>query len=99
MSKSIHSELLSVIEETGDAYRTFSDYHHANTDFAEFAGMSLPQFKQALRTPDLTEEDLQSLLRRGMSRHRTSGVPEKGWSAFMASYVTTAVNQKAFEIV
>lgn len=99
MDKTMHSALRSVIEETGDAYRTFYSHHNANTDFAEFAGMSLPQFKQAMQTPDLTNEDLQSLLRRGMSTHRSSGAPENGWSAFMASYVTKAVNERVQQTV
>lgn len=98
MNTSKHIALRSVIEETEDAYRTFSDYHQANADFAEFAGMALTQFKQAMQTPDLTNEDLQSVLRRGMTNHRASGASESGWSAFMASYVTRAMNDKAFEI-
>lgn len=99
MDNVMHVALRSVIEETGDAYRHFSDYHTANTDFAEFAGMAISQFKTALGNPDLTREDLQLMLRRGMLTHRTSGGSEQGWSAFMTKYVTGAVNDGAFEPV
>lgn len=99
MDHSVHSAVVTVLEETGSAYRSFSDFNSANTDFAEFAGMALAQFKTALRRPELTREDLQSMLRRGMVSHRTgAGIEtgeggQRGWATFMASYVTQAANE------
>lgn len=98
MDNTMHKALRSVIEETDEAYRSYFDYNTPNTDFAEFAGLALTQFKSAMRSPDLTSEDLQQLLRSGMSNHRSSGGTDKGWSSFMASYVTRAVNAQTHEL-
>lgn len=85
-------KLRTLIEETNEAFQSLTDHQNLNADFAEFAGMALPRFKQVLSKPDLTHEDLQTLLRQGMKTHRGSGEPLDRWSVFMADYVTKAVN-------
>ena len=88
---SMHSEVLHNIEETSAAYHSFSQHDYTNSDYADFAAMALSQFKNALRDPGLTREQLEKILRKGMKKHRALD-PESSWSAFMASYVTRAIN-------
>lgn len=83
--------LRNVIEETDWAYRSVLQHEYMNSDYADFAGMALGQFKDALCDPDLTREELEKMLRKGMSRHRKSA-PDSCWTTFMAGYVAQASN-------
>ncbi len=89
----IRRDVKFVIDETSAAYETFSAHDYMNADFADFAGMALGQFKDALRRPELTRADLEALLRSGMKRHRGRAA-ETDWSTFMASYIATAATNQ-----
>lgn len=78
--------LRHVIEETSWAYRAFLRHEYMNSDYADFAGMALEEFKGALQAPDLTREDLEMFLRKGMKKHRRSA-PDSCWTTFMSRYV------------
>ncbi|MCB1680312.1 MAG: hypothetical protein H6858_06970 [Rhodospirillales bacterium] len=91
LDDSIHREVLHIIEETSAAYHSFSRHDYTNSDYADFAAMALSQFKNALRDPALTREQLEKILRKGMKKHRSMD-PDSSWSIFMASYVTRASN-------
>lgn len=88
---SIQREVLHIIEETSAAYHAYSTHDYTNADYADFAAMALTQFKSALRDPALTREQLEKILRKGMSKHKVMD-PSANWSGFMASYVTRATN-------
>ena len=83
-NESITREVLHIIEETSAAYHSFSLHDYTNADYAEFAGMAIAQFKNALRDPALTREQLEKILRKGMKKHRVMD-PSSNWSGFMAS--------------
>lgn len=92
---SLEKKVKSVLEETNAAYDICS-YAHLNADYAEFASMSLIEFKDALRNPDLTARQLRRALRDGDSEHRQVS-PKSCWATFMASYVSKAVNRNGYK--
>ncbi|MCL4678777.1 MAG: hypothetical protein KJ017_09325 [Alphaproteobacteria bacterium] len=89
--EAIQREVLDIIEETSAAYHDFSMHGYTNADYADFAAMALSQFKNALRDPALTREQLEQILRKGMKKHKIMD-PSANWSGFLASYVTRATN-------
>lgn len=93
MDYSIHARIKRLLEETNDAYGLCASTH-MNADFAEFASMSLSDFKRALRDPDLTARRLRRMLRDGCERHK-SLAPKSCWSTFMAAYVSSEVSNDA----
>jgi len=77
-----------LLEETNDA---FAFCGGVNTDYAEFAALSIQDFKRVLRDPMLTRTRLVSLLRQGM-RENAQTYGAQSWSGLMAQYVTRSVN-------
>ena len=77
-----------LIHETNEAFLACSG--SMNTDYAEFAGMALPQFRRELRDPSLTRRQLVSMLRRGMAKSDTNN--KARWSALMARQLKKACN-------
>ena len=90
MSESIHLRIKTLLEETNDAYN-ISAGAHLNCDYADFALMSLPEFKTALNHSGLTGQELQRVLRKGYTRHRQLA-PKACWATFMARYVAINAN-------
>ena len=80
-----------VIEELDTAYHTFSDYNHVNTDYPGFARMAVGKFRHALHDPELTREDLEVLLRKGIKKYRAHS-SEVTWTSFVASYMAQSSN-------
>ena len=86
-----------VIEEIDTAYHEFSNYHNMNADYPDFARMAVGQFRTAMRNPELTREDLESLLRKGLSKYKDK-CPDPNhcvigsWSGFVASYMAKTSN-------
>ncbi|MCK6417754.1 MAG: hypothetical protein L6Q57_02300 [Alphaproteobacteria bacterium] len=78
-----------VIEETNDA---FSFCGSVNTDYAEFAALSIHAFKQALSDPGLTRGQLVQMLREGMREHPPEYHNLRGWAGMMARYVSHRAN-------
>ena len=77
-----------LIHETNEAFLSCSG--SMNTDYAEFAGMALPQFRRELRDPNLTRRQLVAMLRRGMAKSDTNS--KARWSALMARQLKKACN-------
>ncbi|MCB1784048.1 MAG: hypothetical protein KDI13_08620 [Alphaproteobacteria bacterium] len=91
MENITQSALEIVIEETNWAYHAAQQHESMNADYADFAGMALLDFKNALRCPELTREELETMLRSGMHRYR-SLAPEDGWTTLMAGYMERTAN-------
>lgn len=85
----VYDRIKCLLEETNSAFDATRGA--MNADFAEFASMALTEFKQALERNDLTPQELQLLLRAGMSRHRSAS-PDTPWADFMAQHMAGAVN-------
>ena len=88
MNVSVHQRIRDLIEETNTAFGECRG--SVNTDFAEFATLSLSEFKSVLRDPKLTKTQLCQMLRKGMLRTREHE-PDR-WSHFMAKYIASAAN-------
>src|SRR5688572_15028087 len=88
MNVSVHQRIRILIEETNDA---FSSYSTVNADFADFAVLALSEFKNVLGNPDMTKEQLAQILRGGMIRHKDKDAGS--WSVFMAHHVAKAANR------
>ncbi len=91
MSVSVHYRIKELIEETNEAFDICASYEHVNTDYAEFAAMSISDFKRALDKPDLTDRQLTQMLRKGGNKYRKS-TPKNHWAMFLAGYVTNQSN-------
>lgn len=89
MTNSIHLRIKTLLEETSDAYDIAGA--NGNGDYADFASMSLPEFKQVLNRSNLTGQELQRILRHGFASHRREA-PKDCWATFMARYVETNAN-------
>jgi len=80
-----------VLEDTGYAY-TLTCESHVNSDYADFAStQALDSFKQALKDPELTYDDLCGILRKASSR-ASSRQCKTPWSMFMANYISRHCN-------
>lgn len=90
MNVSIHQRIRILIEETNDA---FSSCGSMNADYAEFAALSLSEFKNILSDPNLTRDQLTRILRRAMTKHQDKDAGS--WSAFMAHHIARAANLNA----
>ncbi len=87
MSVSVHYRIKELIEQTREAFEIFSSSDHVNSDYAEFAAMSLEEFRTALGAPDLTDGQLVKMLRKGRNKYR-KGTTKDRWPMFLAGYVT-----------
>ena len=86
-----NSRIRALIEDTNDAFMSLGG--GMNTDYAEFAGMALSEFKTALSEPGLTRSQLIGMLRSGMAKTRNDD--PKRWTALMARQLERAVNAAA----
>lgn len=76
-----------VLEETGFAYTLNCSAGHADADFAEFASaQALDSFKEALKDPSLSYDDLCRMLRKA-TRREAKRHCKTPWSVFMANYL------------
>ncbi len=91
MNTSFHGRIKTLIEETNAAYGTVNG--HVDCDYAEFASLSLPEFKTALGNAELTAGELSILLRSGGASHRQTA-PKDCWATFMAHYISLNANVK-----
>lgn len=87
-----HGRIKNVIEETNSAFAYCRG--SLNVDYAEFATLSLTDFKTALRNPNLTREQLVMLLRDGAADFRQKD-PEGCWATFLAQYMQRSANTRA----
>ena len=87
-----NTKVLQVLEDTGFAYTLSCETQHLNTDYADYASTkALCSFKQALKNPDLTYDDLCVMLRRA-SRRASSRQCKTPWSMFMANHISRQSN-------
>lgn len=93
MRPSVHARLKRLLEGTHEAFGICGT---VNTDYAEFASLSLYEFKVALGNPALTGSELRRAIRDG-SRQHSAASPEENWAVFMARYVGLSVNANAGE--
>lgn len=94
MSVSVHYRIKELIEQTREAFEIFSSSDHVNSDYAEFAAMSLEEFRAALGMPELTDAQLIKMLRKGRNKYR-KGTSRDRWPMFLAGYVTNKANGNA----
>lgn len=81
-----------VLEDTGFAYTLSCESEHINSDYADYAStQALDSFKQALKDPNLTYDDLCAILRKASS-HASSRQCKTPWSMFMANYISRHCN-------
>lgn len=93
MGLSVHSRVKDIIEETNYAFSYCRG--SLNIDYAEFAAMSLIDFKNALHNPHLTRQELMSLLRDASSKHKQRD-PDGCWATFLAQYVERSSRETEF---
>jgi len=80
-----------VLEDTGYAY-TLTCESHVNSDYADYAStQALESFKNALKDPELTYDDLCGILRKASTR-ASSRQCKTPWSMFMANYISQHCN-------
>lgn len=91
MANSVHRCVKALIEETNDAYGMFTAHGNMNGDYADFASLSLSQFKAALRKPEMTRRELVRLLRKASNSHKDVS-PDACWANFMAGYMAKTSN-------
>lgn len=91
MEDTIRNDIRGLIEEMDVAYNDLINYQPMNTDYAGFASMAVGQFRDAMRDPALTREDLGKMLRQGMQKHRMRGT-DINWTKFVASYMAKSAN-------
>ncbi len=87
-SQSIHKRIKILLQETNDA---FTNYHTVNADYAEFASLSLSEFRSILKQPNLDTSELIKVLRHSTIQHRKNN-PEGCWATFVAKSITEATN-------
>ena len=80
-----------LIQETSSAYDLYHECGSANGDYADFATLSIGDFKSVLRDPNLTRRKLSKWLRRGTSEHRDNA-PKSCWASFVAGYISDVSN-------
>ena len=92
MGSTMYKSIKSLIEETNDAYSICRGA--VNADYAEFATMSISDFKRALQDPRLTRAQLTKMLRTGATEHKAED-PESCWATFMAHYIARSANSRS----
>ena len=82
-----NTKVQQVLEDTGFAYNLSCETEHLNTDYADYAStQALRSFQSALKNPDLTYDQLCSMLRD--ATHRANARQCKTpWSMFMANCI------------
>ncbi len=91
----VYNRIKNLIEETNDAFASCRG--SVNSDYAEFATMSLADFKNALQDPRLTRDDLMKILRTGTTEHKSAD-PESCWATFMAHYIARGANKNTSKV-
>lgn len=92
----IYRRLRILIEESSDAYKVYLGHDTPNVDWAGFASLQLGDFQRELSNPELTPQQLRSIMRKGMQLHK-SAPPGSCWSTFMAQYVRHAAGPGAMQ--
>lgn len=96
-TKHSKSELTLLIEDIRHAYTIYTTQGCPNSDFAEFASLSVDQFKRALKRPELTARQLRRLVRRGCESHRRQEAIVQNWSDYIAHYISDTANMNLFD--
>ncbi len=94
MKQEIRKSVRQVVEELDDAYNEFSNREYMNGDYADFASMAVGQFRDALRNPELTREELKYMFRSGIREHKTQDTDTR-WTKFIATHIAQSSNTNA----
>ena len=82
------TKIRKILEDTGFAYTLSCESQHINADYADYAStQALESFQRALKDPNLTYNDLCTILRQASSR-ASSRQCKTPWSMFMANYLS-----------
>lgn len=83
----------SELEDHSSGYSMFLDCGNApNTDYAGYAcHLALDRFQHMLDNPDLTADQLESLMRKVTRKHAVDH-PEQKWSHVMARFISRHAN-------
>lgn len=86
------AKVRKILEDTGFAYTLSCESQHINSDYADYASsQALASFQRALKSPDLSYDDLCTILRKASSR-ASSRQCKTPWSMFMANYISKQCN-------
>lgn len=88
MANYLYGQVQALIHDTNEAFMSCGG--SVNTDYAEFAGMALSEFKAVLKNPALTRSELVGMLRRGMAKSKCDDPGQ--WPILMAHQLRTAAN-------
>ena len=91
MNTILHERIKSLLEETNAAFESAG---RMNSDYAGFASMALSDFKEAMKSPSLTAQDLRRIIRKAHVNHKHMD-PEGSWSAYIATYIAQTCNDPA----
>jgi hypothetical protein len=92
MKRNETSCVQALLHDTNDAFLSCGG--GMNTDYAEFAGMALSDFRTVLRRPHLKRKELVAMLRKGM---RVSHYQDKSiWAVAMENQLKNAANLNAY---
>ena len=77
-----------LLRHTSEAF--YSTSGGMNSDYAEFAGLAISDFKQILKNPNLTRRQLVQILRASMASSHTDN--RDRWFALVARKLANAAN-------
>ncbi len=78
-----HVQVKSLLEETENAYRSYST---VNADYAVFASLALRDFRRALGRPEMSRSELEMLIRAALRKNK-SNADGLQWTDLIASYM------------
>lgn len=96
MNRIQQNRIKDLVEETNTAFE--QEAGTMNMDYAAFASLALPDFKNALQNPELSAAELRQMIRRGSQSHKQKN-PQGCWATFMAHYITQNANEGVEETV
>lgn len=90
MTKHAYTRVQALLHDTNDAF--LSCEGAMNTDYAEFASLSIADFRHVLKKPDLKRHELAIILRKSMQRTCKKSSDPLLWPIFMAKYTQRSSN-------
>ena len=96
MEQASVNNIEAFLEQSNEAYNLLSTFGNINTDFADFASLSVSEFQSLMKRPTMTKRQLRRLLRRGCHSHRHNA-PESSWASYLAGYISDTANADLFD--
>lgn len=91
MSELTANRVKTLIEEASNAYKLYLQNANLNTDFAEFAALSYADLRLAMGRPELTQQQVRRLIRRGYLSAKDLPA-ETCWATHVAGYMNDVAN-------